>query len=162
MKNTTLCYIEKDGCYLMLHRIKKKADINKGKWIGFGGHFEEGESPDECIVREVLEETGLTLTSYRYRGIVTFCADNAETELMHLFTADAYEGELAQDCNEGVIAWQPKENLHSLPMWEGDFIFLDLLRREEPFFSLKLTYINDRLVEIKLNGNNISSKEEPA
>ena len=139
----------------MLHRIKKKADINKGKWIGFGGHFEEGESPEECVIREVYEETGLTLTSYRYRGIVTFCADNAETELMHLFTADAYQGELAQDCTEGVIAWQPKENLHALPMWEGDFVFLDLLRREEPFFSLKLVYQNDRLVETILNGNKI-------
>ena len=160
MKNTTLCYIEKDGCYLMLHRIKKKADVNQGKWIGFGGHFEEGESPDECVVREVLEETGLTLTSYRYRGIVTFCADNAETELMHLFTADAYEGELAQDCNEGVIAWQSKDNLHTLPMWEGDFIFLDLLRREEPFFSLKLTYQNDHLIETKLNGTAISSRRD--
>ena len=162
MKNTTLCYIEKDGCYLMLHRVKKKADVNKGKWIGFGGHFEEGESPDECVVREVFEETGLTLTSYRYRGIVTFCADNAEAELMHLFTADAYQGELAQDCNEGVIAWQPKENLHTLPMWEGDFIFLDLLRREEPFFSLKLTYENDRLIKTKLNGTDISNRRDHA
>lgn len=161
MKNTTLCYIEKDGRYLMLHRVKKKADVNKGKWIGFGGHFEEGESPEECVVREVFEETGLTLTSYRYRGIVTFCADNAETELMHLFSADAYTGELRDDCNEGVIAWQPKEALPSLPMWEGDYVFLDLLRREEPFFSLKLVYVNDRLTDAILNGKQISTPGIP-
>ncbi len=159
MKNTTLCYIEKDDCYLMLHRVKKKVDVNKGKWIGFGGHFEEGESPDECVVREVREETGLMLTSYRYRGIVTFCADNAETELMHLFTADAYEGELADDCNEGTIAWQPKNALHTLPMWEGDYIFLDLLRRDVPFFSLKLVYVNDKLTEAILNGQPLPSAE---
>ena len=157
MKNTTLCYIEKDGCYLMLHRVKKKVDVNKGKWIGFGGHFEEGESPDECVVREVREETGLTLTSYRYRGIVTFCADNAETELMHLFTADAYEGELADDCNEGIMAWQPKEILPTLPMWEGDYVFLELLRRDIPFFSLKLLYVHDRLTEAVLNGQRLPS-----
>jgi 8-oxo-dGTP diphosphatase len=160
MKNTTLCYIEKDGCYLMLHRVKKKADVNKGKWIGFGGHFEPGESPDECVMREVREETGLTLTSYRYRGIVTFCADNAETELMHLFTADSYEGTLTDDCNEGIIAWQSKGTLHALPMWEGDYIFLDLLRREVPFFSLKLVYVNDKLTKAVLNGQPLPSVED--
>lgn len=155
MKNTTLCYIEQDGCYLMLHRIKKQSDVNQGKWIGFGGHFEEGESPEDCVLREVREETGLILTSYRYRGVITFCNDDAETELMHLFTADAYRGTLNPSCDEGVIAWQPISSLPSLPLWEGDFIFLDLLRRELPFFSLKLIYSHDKLTRAVLNGREL-------
>ncbi|MCC8140675.1 MAG: 8-oxo-dGTP diphosphatase [Lachnospiraceae bacterium] len=149
---TTLCYIERDGRYLMLHRVKKEHDVNEGKWIGVGGHFEEGESPEECLLREVREETGLTLVSWRFRGIVTFTADNAPTEYMCLYTADAFVGELAADCAEGVLRWVPKEEVPTLPLWEGDRVFLELLTRDEPFFSLKLRYENDRLTECVLNG----------
>ena len=156
MKNNTLCYIEKDGCYLMLHRVKKKDDANRGKWIGFGGQFEEGESPEECVCREVLEETGLTLTDYRYRGIVTFASDVYETELMHLFTADGFCGELLSECNEGEMAWIKKADLPTLPMWEGDRVFLDLLTQDIPFFSLKLIYRQDSLVGAVLNGKPLS------
>ena len=118
MKNTTLCYIERDGCYLLLHRVKKKNDLNHNKWVGIGGKFEETESPEECLLRETREETGLTLTSWRYCGIVTFVSDRWEGEYMHLFHADGFEGELI-DCNEGVLEWIPKERFHSLPQWEG-------------------------------------------
>ena len=156
MKNNTLCYIEKDDCYLMLHRVKKKDDANRGKWIGFGGQFEEGESPEECVYREVLEETGLTLTDYRYRGIVTFASDVYETELMHLFTADGFCGELLSECNEGEMAWIKKVDLPTLPMWEGDRVFLDLLTKDIPFFSLKLIYRQDSLVGAVLNGKPLS------
>ena len=156
MKNNTLCYIEKDDCYLMLHRVKKKVDANRGKWIGFGGQFEEGESPEECVCREVLEETGLTLTDYRYRGIVTFASDVYETELMHLFTANGFCGELLSECNEGEMAWIKKTDLPTLPMWEGDRVFLDLLTQDIPFFSLKLIYRQDSLVGAVLNGMPLS------
>ena len=151
MKLTTLCYIEKDGCYLMMHRIKKKNDANHDKWIGVGGKFEEGEAPEECLLREVLEETGLTLTQYRFRGIVTFVSDEWETEYMHLFTADGYEGEL-KECAEGELVWIPKTEVAQLPIWEGDQVFLRLLQTETPFFSLKLRYEGERLVETKLWG----------
>ena len=137
MKQTTLCYIEKDNCYLMLHRIKKENDENKDKWIGIGGKFEDKESPEDCVLREALEETGLTLTSYRYRGIVTFVSDVWPTEYMHLFHADGFRGEV-KSCDEGVLEWLPKSDLYSLPMWEGDRIFLELLDKDVPFFSLKL------------------------
>lgn len=148
---TTLCYIEKDEQYLMLHRISKKNDINKDKWIGVGGHFEENESPEECLLREVLEETGLTLTSYRFRGIVTFISDQWQTEYMCLYTADGFEGEL-KECDEGVLEWVPKMDLEKLTLWEGDKIFLRLLVEEHPFFSLKLRYEGDRLMEAVLDG----------
>ncbi len=149
---TTLCYIEKDDCYLMLHRISKKQDINKDKWIGVGGHFEANESPEECLLREVKEETGLTLTSYRFRGIVTFVTDElADAEYMHLFTADAFEGELIS-CEEGQLEWVPKKDIYNLNLWEGDKIFHQLLDEDAPFFSLKLRYQKDRLVEVVLNG----------
>jgi 8-oxo-dGTP diphosphatase len=151
MRLTTLCYIEKDDSYLMLHRIVKKNDINKDKWIGVGGHFEEGESPEECLLREVKEETGLTLTSYRFRGIVTFLSDRWVPEYMCLFTADGFEGELSP-CNEGVLEWVPKKNIPNLNLWEGDKVFLQLLAKEAPFFSLKLRYEGDKLVECILNG----------
>lgn len=151
MNMTTLCYIEKDGKYLMLHRIKKKNDINEGKWIGVGGHFEYGESPEECLIREVREETGLLLTSYRFRGIITFSADEHETEYMCLYTADAYEGTVS-NCNEGVLEWIEKEKIEELPLWEGDKIFMKLLREEAPFFSLKLRYEKDVLISYALNG----------
>ena len=139
MKQTTLCYIEQDGCYLMLHRIKKENDENKDKWIGIGGKFEDKESPEDCVLREALEETGLTLDSYRYRGLVTFVSDRWPTEYMHLFHANGFHGEL-KTCDEGDLQWLPKEQLYSLPMWEGDRIFLDLLEQDVPFFSLKLVY----------------------
>ena len=151
MKNTSLCYIERDGCYLMLHRTKKVNDENHDKWIGVGGKFEEGESPEECMLREVLEETGLTLTAWRYRGIVTFVSDQWGGEYMHLFTADGYSGEL-KSCDEGELEWVEKQRLLSLPIWEGDKIFLRLLDSAQPFFSLKLCYEGERLVSAALNG----------
>ena len=151
MKNTTLCYLEKEGCYLMLHRIKKKNDLNQDKWVGVGGKLEENESPEECLVREVREETGLTLTRWRYCGIVTFVSDRWEGEYMHLYTADGFTGQLT-DCNEGVLEWVPKERVRLLPQWEGDRIFFRLMEQNVPFFSLKLQYEGDRLVLAALNG----------
>ena len=152
---TTLCYIEKDDAYLMLHRIKKENDINKDKWIGIGGHFEVGESPEECVLREVWEETGLTLTDYRYRGLVTFVSDAWETEYMHLFTATGFEGAL-RECDEGVLEWIDKDALAALPQWEGDRLFLRLLRDDEPFFSLKLRYEGEHLAYAALNGKELA------
>ncbi|MGN0294805.1 MAG: NUDIX hydrolase [Lachnospiraceae bacterium] len=148
---TTLCYMEKDGKYLMLYRNKKENDVNEGKWIGIGGHFEEGESPDECLLREVYEETGLTLTSYQFRGMVTFCADGWPVEYMCLYTADGFVGELRDNCNEGELRWIEKEKIPDLKLWEGDRIFLKLLMEDSPFFSLKLHYVGDDLVECKLH-----------
>ncbi len=136
---TTLCYIEKGEKYLMLHRVSKKNDVNKDKWIGVGGHFEEGESPEECLLREVKEETGLTLTKWSFRGIVTFCAEDYPTEYMCLYTAEGFEGELTE-CDEGTLEWVDKNRLNELQLWDGDVLFLDLLRRKVPFFSLKLCY----------------------
>ena len=155
MRNTTLCYIEQGRAYLMLHRVKKTVDENKDKWIGIGGKFEEGESPEDCLLREVREETGLTLKRWRYRGIVTFVSDEWGTEYMHLFTADAWEGRLREDCDEGVLEWIDRERLLSLPIWEGDKIFLRLLDEGVPFFSLKLRYAGDRLAEAVLNGKKL-------
>jgi len=151
MKNTTLCYIEKDGCYLLLHRVKKENDLNRDKWIGIGGKFEENESPEDCLRREVLEETGLTLTDWRYCGIVTFLSDRWEGEYMHLFHATGFFGDL-RDCDEGTLEWVPKERFAQLPQWEGDKIFLRLMEEHVPFFSLKLRYEGDRLAETSLNG----------
>ena len=147
-KNTTLCYIEKDDKYLMLLRNKKEVDINKGKWIGVGGHFEEGESPEECLVREVYEETGLILTNYKFRGLVTFSSDHWQTEYMFLYTADGFEGEL-KDCNEGELRWIPKTEILDLNLWEGDKEFLKLLFEDNDVFSMKLSYVGDTLVERK-------------
>ncbi len=155
MSNTTLCYIERDGQYLMLHRVKKKNDINHDKWIGIGGKFEDKESPEDCLLREVKEETGLTLTEYRYRGLVTFVSDRWVTEYMHLFTATAFTGTLGE-CTEGNLEWVKKEAVQSLPIWTGDKIFLDLLTQEVPFFSLKLCYAGDTLMEAVLNGTPLS------
>ena len=155
MINTTLCYIEQNGKYLMLHRIKKANDVNQDKWIGIGGKFEDKESPEDCVLREAFEETGLTLKNVRYRGIVTFISDRYETEWMHLFTADQFSGTI-KECNEGVLEWIEKEKLFSLPIWEGDKIFLRLLDENIPFFSLKLTYEGDHLLEAVLNGEVIS------
>ena len=156
--NSTLIYLENQaGEYLMLHRVKKKNDINHDKWIGVGGGFEYGESPEECALRETREETGLTLTDYRYRGIVTFdWAGAEETQYMHLFTASAWTGELAE-CNEGDLEWVPKEKVYSLPIWEGDKIFFRLLEQERPFFSLKLSYnAQNVLVRAALDGKELA------
>ena len=154
MINSTLCYLERGNEYLMLHRVKKKDDMNHDKWIGVGGKFEDKESPEDCVLREALEETGLTLDSYRYRGLVTFVSDRWPTEYMHLFHADGFHGEL-KTCDEGDLQWLPKEQLYSLPMWEGDRIFLDLLEQDVPFFSLKLVYEGETLVQAVLNGEKI-------
>ncbi len=151
---TTLCYIEKDGAYLMLHRVKKKNDENGGKWIGVGGHFEEGESPEDCMKREIFEETGLTAREWRYRGVVTFVSDEFGTEYMHLFTVHGFEGTL-RDCDEGVLEWVKKDRLSALPAWEGDRIFLDLLAKDAPFFSLKLVYSGEKLISAELDGEKI-------
>ena len=154
-KQTTLCYIEKEGAYLMLHRIKKEQDENRDKWIGVGGKFEDKESPEDCVLREVKEETGLTLTDYRYRGIVTFVSDVWPCEYMHLFTATGFEGEI-KECDEGVLEWLPKAQLYALPMWAGDRIFLELLDAGAPFFSLKLVYEGEKLVYAALDGKEIN------
>lgn len=153
MQNTTLCYITRGDEVLMLHRVKKENDINRDKWIGVGGKFENGESPDECLFREVKEETGLTLTNWKCRGIVTFFCDGVG-EYMYLFTADGFSGELT-DCDEGKLCWVKREFLNALPKWEGDEIFLDLIWRDAPFFLLTLRYRGDRLEQAVLNGEPI-------
>ena len=154
MLNTTLCYVTRGDEVLMLHRVKKKNDINKDKWIGIGGKFEGEETPDECLLREAKEETGLTLTSWRCRGVVTFLSDTYEGEYMYLFTADGFEGELT-DCPEGDLQWVSREFVDSLPTWEGDKIFLDLLWKDAPFFLLKLRYEGEKLAEAVLDGKRI-------
>lgn len=151
---TTLCYIEKDNKYLMLHRVKKENDYNKDKWIGVGGHFEPDESPEECLLREVKEETGLTLMSWKFRGLITFLSDSWHTEYMCLYTADEYTGEMTE-CDEGTLEWVDKERLGELTLWEGDKIFLRLLAEERAFFSLKLRYQGDILVEAVLDGEKV-------
>lgn len=152
---STLCYIEKEGAYLMLHRVSKKHDVNKDKWIGVGGHFEQNESPEECLLREVKEETGLTLSSWRFRGLLTFVAEGWNTEYICLYTADKYRGEMIP-CNEGVLEWVKKEDVKDLKLWDGDRIFLRLLNENRPFFSLKLSYSGDRLLEAVLDGAKIT------
>jgi 8-oxo-dGTP diphosphatase len=149
VKLTTLCYIEKDDKYLMLHRIKKENDLNHDKWIGIGGKFEVDETPEECLLREAKEETGYTLTDYRFRGIITFLSDEWESEYMHLFTATGFTGEPIP-CDEGELVWVPKKDLETLTLWEGDKIFLRLLQEDAPFFSLKLRYEGEHLAEQEL------------
>ena len=158
MKNSTLCYIYKDDECLMLHRTKKENDQSHDKWLGIGGKFEDKESPEDCALREIKEETGLTFTDYRYRGIVTFVSDEWETEYMHLFTADRFIGNIIE-CDEGDLEWVKKKDVLKLPMWEGDRIFLDLIERDDPFFSLKLVYKGDRLIDAVLNGKRINRQE---
>lgn len=148
---TTLCYIEKDDRYLMLHRVKKEHDINKDKWIGIGGHLEEDETPEECLLREVREETGLILTDWKFRGIITFMSDQFHTEYMFLYTSHSFCGELA-DCDEGVLEWVDKKAVYQLPIWKGDKIFFKLLDTSSDFFSLKLRYEGEELAEAVLNG----------
>ena len=154
MIDSTLCYLFRGDEVLMMHRTRKKNDMNHDKWIAVGGRFEDKESPEECAIREVREETGLTMISWRYRGIVTFVSDEYETERMHLFTSEEYTGELT-DCDEGELVWIKKSMLDTLPQWEGDRIFHRLLKEEEPFFSLKLEYCGERLTKAVLNGKNI-------
>ncbi len=154
MRSTTLCYLERDEKYLMLHRIKRENDLNHDKWIGIGGKFEEGESPEECVLREVAEETGLTLESWSYRGIVTFVSNEWGTEYMQLFHADRFYGSI-KECDEGVLEWIDKQELLEKELWEGDRIFLRLLEEDCPFFSLKLCYEGDRLTYAALNGKQI-------
>ena len=155
MINTTLCYIRRGADYLMLHRTKKEHDLNRDKWIGIGGKFEDKESPEDCLLREVREETGLTLTDYRYRGIITFVSDRWPTEYMHLFTADGFSGAL-KECDEGVLEWLPRGRLLELPHWEGDAIFLKLIEDDgQPFFSLKLRYEGETLAEAVLDGKHL-------
>ena len=146
MFNTTLCYIENDGAYLMIHRVKKKNDMNQDKWVGVGGKLEEGESPFDCARREIFEETGVKVTDLNYRGVITFVSDLYGTEYMHLFTATEFEGEIDYNCNEGNLEWVKKEIVPTLPIWEGDKIFFDLIEKEKRFFSLKLCYVGDTLV----------------
>lgn len=154
MEFTTLCYLEQQEQYLMLHRIKKKEDINKGKWIGVGGHVEPGESPEDCLLREVYEETGLTLTEYRFRGLLTFLYNDNEAEYICLYTATAWEGEL-RECNEGVLQWIPKKDIMQLSLWEGDRIFHKLLLQDRDFFSLKLVYEGEKLIHAVLDGRDM-------
>ena len=151
---TTLCYIEKDDSYLMLHRVSKKNDLNHDKWVGVGGKFEEKESPEECLLREVREETGLKLLSWRLRGVVTFISDIYETEHMYLFTSDEYEGEVGS-CDEGELEWVPKSRVYDLPIWEGDKIFFRLMLEGQLFFLLRLEYRGDELVSAKLEGKEL-------
>ncbi|MBR5231993.1 MAG: 8-oxo-dGTP diphosphatase [Clostridia bacterium] len=162
MKLSTLCYIEREGCYLMLHRVKKKQDVNAGKWIGVGGKLEEGESPDECVCREVLEETGLRLVNARMRGVITFVSDGWDDEIMFLYTGEG-AGTVHPDCDEGVLRWIPFDDVPALRLWEGDRVFLNLLRESKEFFSLKLSYHGDALIHCALNGNTMTTlaPEEP-
>ena len=150
MKNTTVCYIERNGKYLMLHRTKKENDENHDKWIGIGGKSEEGESPFDCILREVREETGLTIKNPRYRGIITFVSNEFPTQYMHLFQAFDFEGKILETCDEGTLDWISKSELRNMPIWEGDKIFLDLLDKDTTFFSLKLVYNGDTLIDKQL------------
>lgn len=159
MQFTTLCYLEKEDAYLMMHRVKKEQDENRDKWIGVGGHFEEGESPEECLLREVKEETGLTLTGFRFRGIVTFVSDMWGTEYMCLYTASDWQGEL-KECQEGNLEWVRKEKIEELNLWEGDKIFFRLLKEEHPFFSLKLQYRGETLEKAILDGRELRSAYE--
>jgi len=149
MKETTLCYIENDGMYLMLLRNKKEVDENKGKWIGIGGKIENGESVEECLIRETFEETGLRLNSYTYRGCILFESDEWGNELMHLFTSDNFEGTLVE-CSEGELSWIPKNDVIDLNLWEGDRVFLKLLKEDAPYFEMKLSYRGDKLVNVEV------------
>ena len=152
---TTICYIQKDDSYLMLHRVKKQNDINHDKWIGVGGHFEKGESPEDCLLREVKEETGLTLNSWAFRGIISFIFDDNEAEYMCLYTSDDFSGQI-KECDEGNLEWIKIADLFNVELWEGDKIFLKLLqKKDQPFFSLKLVYKNGRLAESVLDGKKL-------
>lgn len=152
---TTLCYLEQDGCYLMLHRIKKKKDVNHDKWIGVGGKFEPGETALACALREVQEETGLTMQNPQYRGIVDFYCAPWPAERMHLYTCTEFTGTMT-DCNEGSLEWVPKETVQDLPIWPGDKLFFRLLAEDAPFFHLELTYDGDTLTRALLDGQEVT------
>lgn len=152
---TTLCYLEQDGCYLMLHRIKKKKDVNHDKWIGVGGKFEPGETALACALREVQEETGLTMQNPQYRGIVDFYCASWPAERMHLYTCTKFTGTMT-DCNEGTLEWVPKEAVQNLPIWPGDKLFFKLLAEDAPFFHLELTYDGDTLTRALLDGQEVT------
>ena len=157
MKNTGLCYIEHNGMYLMLHRVKKENDENRDKWIGIGGKFEEAESPEDCILRELSEECGIVPAQLHFRGIVTFISEKWGTEYMHLFTAECTDEDFLKSssfpCDEGVLEWVPVSEIPGLPIWEGDRLFLGYLAEGKPFFSLKLVYdISDTLTSAFLDG----------
>ena len=158
MINTCLCYIEKEGKYLMLHRVKKENDLNHDKWVGIGGKFEKGETPEEACLRESFEETGLTLKNLNYRGLVTFVSNQWGTEYMHLFHSNSFEGDL-KECDEGNLEWVEKSMVYELPLWAGDKIFLKLLERDIPFFSLKLVYEGEKLINAVLNRENLNLGE---
>lgn len=155
MKLTTLCYLMKDNQILMLHRVKKQKDLNQGKWIGVGGKFEKNESPDECAIREIKEETNLDINELKPRGIVTFCYNDDEPEYMHLFTSSDFTGKMTEECPEGNLKWVELDQIMNLNLWEGDRIFLKLLVDNEPYFLLKLIYHNDVLLEAYLNGKKV-------
>lgn len=155
MRMTTLCYLEREGSYLMLHRVKKLHDDSRNKWIGVGGKFEADESPEDCMLREVKEETGLTVTKWKYHGLVTFVSDVAQSDYMHLFSATEWSGQL-HACEEGELQWVPKAELGQLALWEGDRVFLALMQQQRPFFSLKLTYKGDSLTQAVLDGMEIA------
>ena len=157
MKQTTLCYIEKDNKYLMLHRIKKENDMNKDKWIGVGGKFLEDETPEQCLLREVEEETGLILNNFNYRGVVIFESDIYETEAMHLYTSDDFSGNI-KECDEGKLEWIDKKELYSLTLWEGDKLFLKMIETPSEFFNMTVTYQGDTLISATLEGNEIYKK----
>lgn len=148
---STLCYIEKEGNYLMLHRTKKKNDISQDKWLGIGGKFEAGESPEECIQREVREETGLNLLDKKLRGIVTYVSDVFETEYMYVYTSNDFDGQQIKECDEGDLEWISKEKVLDLPTWEGDKIFVQMIQKEEPFFSIKFIYEGEKLMDYTIN-----------
>ena len=160
MKNTTLCYIENNDNILMLHRTKKENDVNEGKWIGVGGHFESGETPDACVMREVWEETGFILRQKRFRGVVDFIPDRYESERMYLYTSDDYAGEI-HTCDEGDLAWIPVDQVKNLNLWEGDRIFLEFLLDDAPFFHLQLRYEGDRLVSHRLMPHVVLASQSP-
>ncbi len=156
MIDSTLCYLYRGEEVLMMHRTRKKNDMNHDKWIAVGGRFEEGESPEECALREVREETGLTMVSPRYRGVVTFLNDQYPPERMHLFTCGKWTGEMT-DCDEGELVWLPKAELDALPQWEGDRIFHRLLNEDVPFFELELNYSREKLLSAVLNGKRLQT-----
>ena len=155
MRETTLCYIEKDRKYLMLHRIKKENDVNFDKWIGIGGGIEAGETPLECVIREAKEETGLILKAPLYRGVIDFTCPPYEDEIIHLYTCTAFEGDLISDCDDGVLEWVAFEKIQTLPLWEGDLLFFELLKSNHPFFRLSLAYEKDKLISAVLDGNSL-------